>query len=123
MRLLIDESLSQRVAVRLSEAGHDVCHLADLDLLGARDETVLAAARRDGRALASADTDFGTLLALSGASQPSVILLRRADRRAERRAAAIHSAIEAVGEDLTRGALVVVEPDRLRLRRLPIGGE
>lgn len=70
--------------------------------------------------LVTADTDFGDLLALSGESQPSVVLLRRPGRRPEERAKAIRAAFEAVGDRLDSGALVVVEPHRIRIRDLPI---
>jgi predicted nuclease of predicted toxin-antitoxin system len=78
--------------------------------LGASDETVLATAQREGRVVVTADTDFGTLSALSGTAQPSVILLRRLGRRAEQRAEAVMDAIGTVGDALDDGALVVVEP-------------
>lgn len=123
MRLLIDESLSHHVAVLLTEAGHEALHVRDLDLLGARDEDVLATARQQRRTLVSADTDFGTFLALSNASDPSVLLLRRPDRRAEKRASAVNDAIQSVGDELEHGAIAVIEPDRLRLRRLPVADE
>lgn len=123
MRLLIDESLSHHVATRLADTGHDALHLRDLGLLGARDDQVLAAARQERRTLVSADTDFGTLLALSGASEPSVVLLRRSERRTAERAVVIDSAIRAAGDELEHGAIVVIEPYRLRLRRLPVEGE
>lgn len=119
MKLLVDESLAGRVAALLAEAGHDAIHVGDRGLLGSPDETVLASAQREDRILVTADTDFGTLLALSAPPQPSVILLRRPGRRAEKRATAITDAIEAVGEALEAGALVVVEPSRVRVRMLP----
>jgi predicted nuclease of predicted toxin-antitoxin system len=119
VKLLVDESLAGRVAALLAEAGHDATHVGDRGLLGSPDETVLASAQREDRILVTADTDFGTLLALSAPPQPSVILLRRPGRRAEERATAITDAIEAVGEALEAGALVVVEPSRVRVRMLP----
>lgn len=68
--------------------------------------------------MVTADTDFGTLLALSRTVQPSVILLRRPGRRAEQRAEAVIDAISTVGDALDDGALVVVEPSRVRVRTL-----
>jgi predicted nuclease of predicted toxin-antitoxin system len=44
---------------------------------GATDDDVLACAHREQRVLITTDTDFGTILALSGADGPSVLLLRR----------------------------------------------
>lgn len=69
--------------------------------------------------MVTGDTDFGTLLALSGTAQPSVILLRRPGRRAEQRAEAVVNVISVVGDVLDGGALVVVEPHRVRVRTLP----
>jgi predicted nuclease of predicted toxin-antitoxin system len=67
VRFLVDESLQRHVADLLVDNGHDAVHVSDIGLRGAPDETVLAAADADSRVLITADTDFGTLLALSGA--------------------------------------------------------
>ena len=70
--------------------------------------------------MVSGDTDFGELLALSNASAPSVVLLRRQDhRRASEVAALILLNLDAVAVDLEAGAVVVFNEDRLRVRRLP----
>jgi predicted nuclease of predicted toxin-antitoxin system len=53
-------------------------HVADVGMLGASDEASHAVGSR--QVIVSADTDFGELLAVSGATQPSVVLLRSADR-------------------------------------------
>jgi predicted nuclease of predicted toxin-antitoxin system len=47
LKLLIDESLSARVAHLLCDAGHEAVHVGDLGLLGAPDDDVMAAARDD----------------------------------------------------------------------------
>jgi predicted nuclease of predicted toxin-antitoxin system len=86
VKLLIDESLQQDLARILTEASHDAMHVADLGLGGVTDHEVLARAGREARILVTADTDFGTLLALTGAPGPSIILLRRPGRRATDRA-------------------------------------
>lgn len=122
MRFLVDESIQQRVAVLLAEAGHDAVHLSDLDLLGATDDQVLASASESGRTLITADTDFGALLSVAGSSGPSVLLLRRPGRHAPQRADAILSAVESARLHIEAGALVVVEPHQLRIRQLPITG-
>lgn len=120
MRFLIDECLSTRLGVLLSEAGHDAVHVGDLDLLGVTDETVMAAARDDTRIVVSADTDFGELLAASTAQYPSVILFRRNGRTAEHQASILLANFAAIEDDLSAGAIVAVLQDRLRVRRLPI---
>jgi predicted nuclease of predicted toxin-antitoxin system len=64
VKLLVDESLPHEPARILNETGHDAVLVTDLDLNGAADDDVLAAAAETGRIVVTADTDFGTLLAL-----------------------------------------------------------
>lgn len=73
--------------------------------------------------LVSADTDFGTLLARSGAEFPSVLLMRRlVGRRAAEQAATILANLPAVSADLEAGAVVVLTDEWVRIRRLPMLG-
>ena len=119
MKFLIDNNLSPLLADALKAAGHDAVHLRDLGMQAATDHIVLEHARANERILVSADTDFGGLLARSGASTPSVILIRRlSGRRAAEQAAIILANLDQVAEDLTAGAIVVLHEDSLRVRRL-----
>lgn len=69
----------------------------------------------------SADTDFGTLLAVGRRSRPSVLLVRlTTPRRAERVVALLLTNLPTVAEALAAGAIVVVEDTRLRVRSLPL---
>jgi predicted nuclease of predicted toxin-antitoxin system len=121
MRLLLDENLSPALSGFLAAAGHDVVHVRDRGLTSARDDVVLAVAASEERVLISADTDFGTLLARSGASKPSVVLIRRAvGRRAVEQARLLIDNLPAVHDDLEEGAVVVLAETTMRIRRLPI---
>lgn len=121
MKFLVDQNLSPFVAAGLCEAGHDAVHTRDLGLQQASDTVVLARARHEGRIVVSADTDFGTLLAGSRADGPSVLLIRRSsDRSARQVLALILANIDAAADALTEGAIVVLDPERVRVRRLPL---
>ena len=123
MKFLIDNNLSPLLADALKAAGHDAVHLRDLRMQAATDHVVPEHARADERILVSADTDFGGLLVRSGASTPSVILIRRlSGRRGAEQAAIILANLDQVAEDLTAGAIVVLHEDSLRVRRLPMPG-
>lgn len=120
MRFLIDECLSGDLARRLQEAGHDCVHVYDVGLRGRPDEEIMALAARENRILISADTDFGELLANSPVLAPSVILMRRTDKRPESLASVILANIGQVADDLAAGALVVIGDTRIRTRQLPV---
>lgn len=123
MRFLVDNNLSPVLAELLRTAGHDVSHVRDIGLQAAKDEAVLARAEAEHRVVLSADTDFGALLARSGAKLPSVLLIRRlVGRRAAEQAATILANLPSFAEDLEAGAVVVLTDEWVRIRRLPMLG-
>ena len=66
--------------------------------------------------------DFGEIIALSGSNLVSVILLRLHDTRPLKVIERLTHVLEDCGEALNRGAIVVVEDSRHRVRMLPVGG-
>jgi hypothetical protein len=69
----------------------------------------------------SADTDFGELLAVSGATRPSVVLLRSADHLTpDQQATPLIANLPAVAAELDSGAAVSIARGRLCVRPLPV---
>jgi predicted nuclease of predicted toxin-antitoxin system len=120
VRFLLDECLPVKLAALLRAAGYDCAHVYELGLGGQPDEQIMAVADRDDLILVSADTDFGELLATAQVVAPSVILIRRADKRPEPLATVITANLGQVAADLSAGALVVISDTRIRTRRLPM---
>jgi predicted nuclease of predicted toxin-antitoxin system len=74
-----------------------------------------------GFTIISADSDFTTTLALSGAIAPSLVLLRSADRLApEAQAALLAANLDAIVGELDQGAVVTIARGHMRVRRLPV---
>lgn len=124
MRFLLDENLSPRICVLVSGRGHEAVHVRDLGLTSAADREVLARAAADGLILVTADRgDFGRELAATRATEPSVVLLRQLPDVV--RAADVCSLLLAnltieVAAALDAGAFIVLTPQAIRVRYLPI---
>lgn len=121
MRFLIDNALSPVVAIELTRAGHDAVHVRDLGMQAASDEEIFDRARTEERVVVSADTDFGTLLAARKEISPSVILFRHGSQhRPADQAALLKNNLPQLVSALEDGSIVVIEPDRIRIRALPL---
>ena len=70
------------------------------------------------------DLDFGTILAVTHGDKPSVVQLRSDSLSHEDIGVQVVGALRQMEDELARGALVTVEPERTRLRvlTLPIEG-
>lgn len=121
MKFLVDNALSPQVAAELGQAGHDAAHVRDYGLQAADDDLIFERAAAEDRVIVSADTDFGTLLALREAARPSLILFRwPALRRPPDQVRVILENLPNIQDYLEQGSVIVIEETRLRLRTLPI---
>jgi predicted nuclease of predicted toxin-antitoxin system len=120
MKLLLDMGLAPRTAAFLSQLGHDACHLRDRGLIKLSDREVVQLAAVEGRAVLTFDLDYARILALQRLAQPSVILFRLESYTTDSMNSLPSDLLVAYESDLQAGAIVVVDPHRVRLRRLPI---
>lgn len=87
------------------------------------DEEIFDLALYEDRIIVSADTDFGTLLALRETAKPSVIIFRRTSgRRPDLQAMFLLKCLPEMESSLNEGSVDIIEETRIRIRPLPIGG-
>jgi predicted nuclease of predicted toxin-antitoxin system len=122
IKLLLDQGLPRTAAALLCAAGIDTVHVGEIGYASADDADILQRARDDGRVVVTLDADFHALLALSGATSPSVIRIRIEGLRAAATANLLQTVLSQCDEDLQQGAVVTVQPTRIRVRRLPLLG-
>ena len=120
IKLLLDQGLPRSASRLLCQAGIDTIHVTEIGFSTAEDREILAKAKEDGRVVVTLDADFHALLALSGATSPSVIRVRIERLKAEAISNLLLSIVPKCEEELAKGAVVTVETHRIRLCLLPL---
>ena len=119
--LLVDNCLSPLVAAALNAAGRTAYRVRDLGLQDEDGVVILAHARREGFVVSTADTDFGTELARTSATEPSVIRLVTATLpRPADQPVRIPAVLPDVEDDLIAGAVVTVTLYDVSVTPLPL---
>ena len=120
MKLLLDQGLPRSAADLLRHAGIETIHVAEIGMSSAEDADIIRHGLEQQSVIVTLDADFHALLALSGASAPSVIRLRVEGLRAAQLVTLLEQLIEQFDEDLEQGSLLTVQQTRVRVRRLPL---
>jgi predicted nuclease of predicted toxin-antitoxin system len=121
VKFLIDMPLPPALAVWLQSQGHDAVHALNLGLDRAPDTEIIERAMTDKRTIITADLDYLRLLALSHATGPSLVLFRGADWAENAVIERMNDLLRSLSAEEIEQSILVVDPDRIRRRRLPIG--
>ena len=120
VKFLVDMNLSPDWVPVLTRHGWSAVHWSDIGDPGASDQVIMEWASSHRYVVFTHDLDFGTMLALSHAKGPSVLQVRAQDVLPDHLGGCVIAALEHHADDLSRGALVVVDESRSRVRILPI---
>ena len=120
MRFLLNMNTPRELGLRLTDHGHSCRHVGDIGMAQASDTEIVEEAHRQGEVIITHDLDYGHLLAFSGESDPSVIILRVRNTQSKNLAGRIMRAWGEIEAALEDGAIVLLEDATTRVRRLPI---
>jgi predicted nuclease of predicted toxin-antitoxin system len=120
MRFLIDMNLSPLWVGFFAEKGFDSLHWSDVGKHTAPDSEIMDYAAANHMIVFTHGLDFGALLANRKTTQPSVIQIRTQDVLPSAIGDIILRALHTSRSQLEAGALVTVDPNRHRIRLLPI---
>ncbi len=113
-------NLSPRWIEALANAGIEARHWSTIGDGSASDREVFQWARLHGFVLLTHDLDFSRILALAGGRSPSVLLLRTHRLLPADTATTLVKVLHRHAEEIETGAVIVLGPDRYRVRLLPL---
>ena len=112
--------ISPRTVSYLREMGYGAMRADELGMERAEDEQLFHYAAEQDMVIITMDLDFGGLLLLSGMIKPSVITFRLRNPEVNRVNSILKDMLPKLQGELEIGAIITIEEDRVRVRRLPI---
>jgi len=120
MKILIDMNLSPEWVQEFKLYKIEAVHWSDVGKFDAPDIVLMNWARENEHIVFTHDLDFGTALALTKAEKPSVIQVRTQNVTISHLSKMVIAAIETYTDLLLKGALLVLDEDKQRIRILPL---
>ena len=120
MKLLSDMNLAPRWIKVLTQAGFEADHWSELGPGNAPDAEIMQYAKTHDQVILTHDLDFGAILAVTHGEKPSVVQIRAEDVSPDTIGPLIVAALRQMNAELEQGALLIIDPERSRLRILPL---
>ncbi|MFH1438356.1 MAG: DUF5615 family PIN-like protein [Pseudomonadota bacterium] len=120
MQFIADMGISQTTVHWLRSMGYDSVHLRDEGLGKISDRDIVSKAIAEERTILTCDLDFGDILAVSGLTFPSVIIFRLENAMPENINKRLEDILNESSNALEKGAIIIAEESRHRVRFLPI---
>ncbi|GAC1302400.1 MAG: hypothetical protein NVSMB24_06940 [Mucilaginibacter sp.] len=120
MKILIDMNLSPEWVQEFKLHKIESMHWSTVGKFNAPDNMIMDWARENDYIVFTHDLDFGTALALTKADKPSVIQVRTQNVTILHLSSMIFPTLVTYAELLKKGALLVIDEDKQRIRILPL---
>lgn len=120
MRFLADMGISMVTVNWLRGLGYDAQHLSEQRLIRLSDDLILQKAKDENRILLTCDLDFGYLLSKTNDNSPSTVIFRLEFQTPLNHIHKLTRLFEYAQEDLTKGSIVSIDDQKIRIRTLPL---
>ena len=120
MKFIADIHISPQTVKSLIERGYKIKRVTEFLKPNAKDEEILDLALREESTIITQDLDFSALLAKRGVNKPSVITLRVNIAKPSKITEMLEKALPQIESELNKGSIIIVEEERIRIRKLPI---
>jgi predicted nuclease of predicted toxin-antitoxin system len=108
-----------RITSWLNSHGHEATHLRDQGLQRLPNGAIFDKGIAESRVIVTFDLDFGEIVALSKGRKTGVVLFRLRNTRVSFVIQRLSEVIAECSDALARGAVVIVEETRHRVREFP----
>jgi predicted nuclease of predicted toxin-antitoxin system len=120
MKKLIDMNLPLRWVQWFANAGWEALHWSKVGPPTASEREIMLWAREKGYIVFTHDLDFSALLATTQREGPSVIQIRTQNILPEGIGTLVMTALKQYKRELEQGAIITIDPQRARIRILPL---
>jgi len=122
IRFLADENISPKTVSYLNAIGYNIIRVNEVKMNKSKDEEIIDYARVNGYVLITMDLDFGYILSYIKDNKPSVIILRLTYPEPDNVSSYLIKAFKnrEITDNLIEGSVIIIEDDRIRVRRLPL---
>ena len=120
MKIVIDMNLSPDWELVFAKEAWESKHWMNVGAVNAPDTDIMQWAKESGYVVFTHDLDFGALLAATGAIGPSVVQMRSDEVRPIFMKRVVVDALHAYESELRAGALLTIDPRRMRITLLPL---
>jgi predicted nuclease of predicted toxin-antitoxin system len=120
MKILVDMNLSPAWVDFLFDNDMEAAHWSSVGPPDAPDTKIMAYAKANDYTVLTNDLDFGFILAITHGKKPSVIQTRTGALSPDRIGEIVIKAINLLAADIDRGALVTIDPNKIRVTVLPL---
>lgn len=119
-RFLLDENLPRSLGAALLATGFDVEDARDVGLRGQSDSLVVAYAKAHGQVIVTRDLGLGNMKLYPLGSHAGVVLMRYPNKTTIKELTNdLVGALRLLQDEDLAGNLVILDPNRLRIRRKP----